>query len=189
MTIFPFDGILNTVKKVQTKAQGDVKGKNMRIPTIYLETTIFNFPFTDDAPQYRADTLRLFEEIKAGKFKPFTSEYVLDELEETKDVEKLNKMKNLITANNISVLLGNDETIRLANLYIKTGAIPEKYSTDALHIAAASVAGLDYIISLNFKHIVKHKTIIETEFINTREGYKRVFIHTPAEVIEHEEDD
>jgi hypothetical protein len=53
----------------------------LRIPTIYLETTIFNFPFADDAPQYKADTLQLFAEIKAGKFKPFTSEYVTRELE------------------------------------------------------------------------------------------------------------
>ena len=37
----------------------------MRAPTIYLETTIFNFPFADDAPQYRDDTLPLFAEIKA----------------------------------------------------------------------------------------------------------------------------
>jgi hypothetical protein len=36
----------------------------MRVPAIYLETTIFNFPFVDDAPQYRSDTLELFEEIK-----------------------------------------------------------------------------------------------------------------------------
>ena len=32
-----------------------------RIQTIYLETTIFNYPFADDAPQYKADTLRLFK--------------------------------------------------------------------------------------------------------------------------------
>jgi rRNA-processing protein FCF1 len=69
----------------------------MRVPTIYLETTIFNFPFTDDAPQYRNETLKLFAEIKAGKFKPFTSEYVVQELESTKDTGKLEKMKALIT--------------------------------------------------------------------------------------------
>jgi len=40
----------------------------MRIPSVYLETTIFNFPFADDAPQYRDDTLQLFREIRAGKF-------------------------------------------------------------------------------------------------------------------------
>jgi hypothetical protein len=49
----------------------------LRIPTVYLETTIFNFPFTDDAPHYKEDTLKFFAEIKAGKFRPFTSEYVI----------------------------------------------------------------------------------------------------------------
>ena len=56
----------------------------MEIPKIYLETTIFNFPFVD-APELRADTLRLFEEIRAGKFKPYTSEYVIQELEASTD--------------------------------------------------------------------------------------------------------
>ena len=157
-----------------------------RIPTIYLETTIFNFPFADDAPQYRDEARRLFKEIKAGKFRPFTSEYVLDELGDTKDTEKLKEMKSLIADNKVEVLSGNDEAIRLANLYVADGVVPEKYSTDALHIAAATVAGLDFIISLNFRHIVKHKTIIQTEIINAREGFKRVFIYTPAEVIDHE---
>jgi len=62
-----------------------------------------------------------------------------------------------------------------------------KYFTDALHIAAVTVAGLDFIVSLNFRHIVKRKTIIETEIINAREGFRRVFIHTPAEVIDYAE--
>ncbi|MDR2964449.1 MAG: hypothetical protein LBU88_01590 [Treponema sp.] len=159
----------------------------LRIPKIYLETTIFNFPFASDAPQYRADTLRLFAEIKSGKFRPFTSEYVLDELEETKDPEKLKEMKALIIDNKVEVIPGNDEIIRLADLYIAEGVIPKKYSPDALHIAAATIANLDYIISLNFRHIVKHKTIIQTEIINAREGFKRVFIHAPAEVLEHDE--
>jgi predicted nucleic acid-binding protein len=159
-----------------------------KIPSIYLETTIFNFPFADDAPHYQSDTKCLFAEIKAGKFKPFTSEYVIDELEDTQDAEKLKNMKALIAEHRIEVLPGNDEIIRLAGQYTTLGVIPEKYATDALHIAAAAVAGLDYIISLNFRHIVKHKTIIETEIINAREGYKRVFIHTPAEVTDNEED-
>jgi len=159
----------------------------MRVPTIYLETTIFNFPFADDAPQYRADTLRLFAEIKAGKFRPFTSEYVTQELESTKDTKKLEQMKALIADHGIALIPVSEEIKRLADVYVTAGVIPEKYSTDALHIAAATVAGLDYIVSLNFRHIVKHKTIFETEVINTREGFKRVFIHTPAEVIDHEE--
>jgi len=159
----------------------------MRVPTIYLETTIFNFPFAGDAPQYQADTKRLFAEIKAGKFRPFTSEYVTLELDSTKDAGKLERMKALIADYGITVISVSEEAERLAGVYVKAGIIPERYETDALHIAAATVAGLDYIVSLNFRHIVKHKTIFETEVINTREGFKRVFIHTPAEVIDHDE--
>jgi len=159
----------------------------MRVPSIYLETTIFNFPFANDAPQYQADTKRLFAEIKTGKFKPYTSEYVPRELEITKDAEKLKKMKALISDYGITVIPANPEIERLADVYVSTGIIPAKYATDALHIAAATVVGLDYIVSLNFRHIVKHKTIIETEIINAREGFKRVFIHAPAEVIDHDE--
>jgi predicted nucleic acid-binding protein len=158
----------------------------MRKPTIYLETTIFNFPFVDDAPQYKTDTLRLFAEIKAGKFKPYTSEYVTAELDRTRDFEKMKQMKALINDYNITVIQASEETEQLANVYVTAGIIPKRYEADALHIAAATVAGLDYIISLNFRHIVKHKTIFETEFINIREGFKRIFIHTPAEVIEHD---
>ena len=157
----------------------------MRTPKIYLETTIFNFPFVEDAPQYRADTLKLFEEIMAVRWKPFTSIYVMRELENTKDIERRSKMQALVTTYGITVLDPSDEIARLANIYISSGIIPARFPDDALHIATASVYEIDYIISLNFQHIVKHKTIIETELINAKEGYKRVFIHAPAEVIEN----
>jgi len=157
-----------------------------KTPAVYLETTIFNFPFADDAPQYRADTLRLFEEIKAGKFRPFTSEYVKRELEAAPESMREERLR-LIKEYSVEVLPASDEAEHLANLYIKEGVIPEKHLADALHIAAVTVAGLDFIISLNFRHIVKRKTIIETEIINAREGFRRVFIHTPAEVINYEE--
>jgi hypothetical protein len=103
------------------------------------------------------------------------------------DLEKLGKMKAIIADYGVTVLPGNNEILRLADVYVSVGVIPEKFSADAVHIATATVTGLDFIVSLNFKHIVKHKTIIETEIINAREGYKRVFIHTPAEVIDHDE--
>jgi hypothetical protein len=97
-------------------------------------------------------------------------------------------MKALITDYRVQVLPASDEIKRLAGVYITEGVIPERYSADALHIAAATAHNLDFIVSLNFQHIVKHKTIIETEIINAREGYRRVFIHTPAEVIDYGKD-
>ena len=45
----------------------------MRVPRVYLETTMLNFYFADDAPDKRQDTLQMFEEIKNGKYDPYTS--------------------------------------------------------------------------------------------------------------------
>jgi hypothetical protein len=51
------------------------------------------------------------------------------------------------------------EAERLASLYTALGAVPVGFYTDALHIAMTTVYGLDYIVSLNFQHIVREWTI------------------------------
>ena len=155
----------------------------MEKPKIYLETTMFNFPFADDAPQYQADTLRLFEEIKAGKFQPYTSEYVIRELDATTNEDKRTRMKKLIEDYGVIFLEQCDEAERLASVYIAEEAVKPSYPADALHIAAATVYKLDFIVSLNFQHILRRKTIELTELINYRMGYKKVGIYSPGEVI------
>jgi predicted nucleic acid-binding protein len=158
----------------------------MKVPRIYLETTIFNFYFADDAPERKRDTLKLFEEIKAGKYEPFTSIFVLDEIKEAPE-PKRSQMSDLITKYNVLNLPANNEVERLAEIYVREGIIPAKYETDALHIAAATVHGLDFIVSYNFKHIVKRKTIIMTGVVNARENYNELGIFSPTEVIENDD--
>jgi hypothetical protein len=67
----------------------------MRIPKVYLETTVFNFFFADDAPDKKQDTLQFFKEISEGKYIPYTSDYVLQELKRASD-EKQSLMLPLI---------------------------------------------------------------------------------------------
>ena len=70
--------------------------------------------------------------------------------------------------------------------YIAENALPQGSQTDARHIATAAVNDLDKIISLNFRHIVKEKTIRSTSAINMLLGYKTIEIKTPMEVIDDE---
>ncbi len=81
----------------------------------------------------------------------------------------------------------DDETTRLARLYVSEGIIPEKYITDAVHIASTTVNDLDFIVSYNFKHIVKLKTMTMTEIVNLREHYRKIGIYSPTEVVEYDE--
>ena len=96
-------------------------------------------------------------------------------------------MIELISQYDMIFLEQNDEAERLANIYVTEGVIPEKFYADAVHIAVATVSDLDFIVSFNFRHIVKRKTMTMTEGINIREGYKRIGIHSPTEVIESDE--
>ena len=157
----------------------------MRTPRIYLETTLFNFFFADDAPEKKQDTIKLFQEIKDGKYIPYTSDAVLEELEKASS-EKFKQMSSLISQYSIISLPVTEEAKRLADIYVSEGVIPEKYPTDALHIALSTVNDLDYIVSYNFRHIVKLKTITMTESINLRENYKRIGIFSPTEVIDYD---
>lgn len=157
----------------------------MKTPKIYLETTVFNFYFADDAPEKKMDTLKLFEEIKAGKYVPYTSDAVLDELGKATK-EKFDQMVELISQYSMITLPIKEDAKKLAAMYMNECVIPEKYPTDALHIAVATVNDLDYVVSYNFKHIVKLKTITMTESINLRENYKRIGIYSPTEVVEND---
>jgi predicted nucleic acid-binding protein len=156
----------------------------MRIPKIYIETTLFNYYFDTDRDAH-ADTVTLFEECAAGMFEPYTSLYVISELEDAPP-DKRDKMLALMNKYNIIVLAASEEADNLARRYITKGALPNGSLADASHIAIASVHDLDMIISLNFKHIVREKTIRLTGAINKLSNYKRIDIHTPMEVIDDE---
>ena len=156
----------------------------MRKPKIYLESTIYNHFFDTDRDAHIA-TVKLFGEIKAGKYEAYTSLYVTNELENAEE-PKRSKMLDLNTEYNIKVLGVEDEAERLAEIYVNEGVIPARFTYDALHISCATVNDLDYVFSLNFKHINKLKTKTMTSVINVREGYRQVIIASPMEVGEDE---
>jgi hypothetical protein len=157
----------------------------MYIPKLFLETTMFNFYFYGKGKEKQVYTERLFTDIAAGKYKAYTSDYVIDELKKD-TTERFNAMYSLVGKYNIDVLPSDAESTRLGALYIAKGIIPEKYDDDALHIAAATVNGLDFVISYNYNHIVKLKTIIGTGLINRREGYQQVSLSTPKEILDYD---
>jgi len=157
----------------------------MRKPEIYLESTIYNHYFDTDREAHTA-TVKLFKEIQAGKYEAYTSLYVTDELEKAEE-PKRSKMLGLNTEYNIKVLGVEDDAEQLADIYVKEGIIPARFTYDALHIAVATTNNLEFVFSLNFKHINKVKTKIMTSIINIREGYRPVTIASPMEVVEDDE--
>jgi len=158
----------------------------MKKLALYLDTSVISFALSEDiSDDDRNITLKLIDEINKGRYKGSISEVVIRELGNTRDLVKRGELFKLVENVELSdVLTVNEEVDRVADKYIEEGIIPAVYRDDALHIALASVKGLDILVSWNFKHLVKHKTRIEVTGVNTLLGYKAIDICTPWEVIE-----
>ncbi len=152
---------------------------------VYLDTSIFNFAIsTQNVLLEKEATLKLFEEIRAGKFAPYISRVTLDEILRTTDKKRCDGLVEIVEKMSPEELLVTEEVVLLANRYIEAKIIPAKERNDALHIAVAVVYNLDVIVSWNFGHMVKLKTRREVPAINTLMGYKNIEICSPLEVIE-----
>ena len=74
------------------------------------------------------------------------------------------------------------EAEEVAAAYIADRAIGARMRADALHIALATVARVDVLVSWNFKHIVNLKQIHAYNALNLKRGYPLLEIRTPREV-------
>ena len=151
----------------------------IRKPKVYWDTSVISALFDKWNPDRQELTEIFFNSIE--NFEPFISEITMTEIEETNDV-KLRK-KLIEKAQKFTLLNITDDDEKLAKLYVQNGAIPENYSEDAFHIAIAVVNEMDYLLSWNFKHIVRLKTKEIVKMVNTLNNFRYLEILTPPELL------
>ncbi len=84
----------------------------------------------------------------------------------------------------IPILSVSDEALGFAEKLMHQLRLPKKAAEDALHIALATVAELDYLISWNCRHIA-HAHIAHDAFTFAQtQGYAGTLICTPQALIE-----
>jgi len=147
---------------------------------IYLETSVINFLFAEDAPEKKRITEEFFSVIE--EYEVFISDLVLLEIEQAQE-QKKKLLLNIIKKYKMRALESSDKIENLAQIYVNEGIIPKKYINDALHIALATKYKMDAIISWNLTHIVKLKTKFQVKKINEKLKEKDVIICTPEEMV------
>ncbi len=81
---------------------------------------------------------------------------------------------------------GDDDAIEtLARQLIEGHALPEKETTDALHIAAAAMAGVDVLLTWNCRHMANPHTLPKTREILGRAGYVCPQVMTPKTFLDN----
>jgi predicted nucleic acid-binding protein len=120
-------------------------------------------------------------ENERGKYELFISEMVLREAREG-DPDEITK--RLTAVADVPLVDLTDEIARLADQILKRGILPVKAARDAVHIAAATVHRMDYLLTWNFKHIANAhvRKMIDRIFQNA--GYETPVICTVEEMEE-----
>lgn len=120
--------------------------------------------------------------IEAQKYIPHISDIVLGEIGNTPDKSLRDKLMNAVS--NFTILDATQECKDLALEYISYNIVTQESANDVLHIAIASIFEMDFLISYNFEHIVKVKTIDMITAVNLIKGYKTPRIVIPDEVLD-----
>jgi predicted nucleic acid-binding protein len=148
--------------------------------SLYLDTSIFG-GYYDDI--FMRETRLLFEKIKAGKYNVFISDLVKKELEKSPE-----KVKNLLEDIKYQSIDVTTEYEDLADEYLKEKVVGKTSRDDCIHIAAATINNIDYLVSWNYKHILRAEKVKGYNSVNMKNGYRQLEIHSPREMEVYDDD-
>ena len=149
----------------------------MRLQRVYVDTSVIGGCHDDEFAPWSNG---LMNDFRLGNFRPVVSEVVDAEVRDApgpiQDIyfELLTLEPEFLNA--------TEEAVQLAETYLERQILTAKFLDDALHIALASVAEVDVLVSWNFRHIVHFDKIRLFTAVNIELGYKPLQIYSPREV-------
>jgi hypothetical protein len=144
---------------------------------IYIDTSVFGGCFDEEFQEW---SLSLFELIRSGKYKAVISDISEAELQFAPD--HVRQLRVELGAKHLEVIKLTDEAQALASAYIKERIVTKRSQADTEHIAIATIAQVDLLVSWNFKHIVNYDRIRLYNAVNLKYGYKLLEIRSPRDL-------
>ncbi|MBI5823050.1 MAG: type II toxin-antitoxin system VapC family toxin [Chloroflexi bacterium] len=154
-------------------------------PKVYLETTVISYltsrPSRDIITAAHQQSTQEWWDGRRDKFDVFISQIVIQEAGAGDDEAAERRLEVIESISEIEVL---PEAVSLAQALISSRLVPERAAADALHIAIATVQGMDYLLTWNLKHIAN--ATIRNAITNAcrQQGYEPPIICTPEELME-----
>jgi len=137
--------------------------------------------------EFRQYSRRLLDAFIQGDYTLVLSDLTIRELETAP--EAVRDLLDSVPESNVEVVAISPEVDELAASYIEEGAVSSRMRADALHIALATVARVDVLVSWNFRHIVNLRRIRAYNAVNLKRGYPLLEIRSPRELLGDEQRD
>ncbi|MDX9987360.1 type II toxin-antitoxin system VapC family toxin [Thiothrix unzii] len=153
-------------------------------PTVYIETTIPSYLTAWRSPgllmaAHQEATRNWWENVRLG-YELFISEFVMLECASGNSEAASRRLEAIQGLPELDI---SEQVESLAQKLLSGAALPEKAKLDALHIAVATVHGIDYLLTWNCKHIANAVTRPKIEWICRETGYEPPVICTPLELM------
>lgn len=150
--------------------------------TVYIETSILGYLTARSTKNLiiaaNMEITRDWWELRRNAFTLYTSEAVLDEVAKG---DPAIAVKRLEILSNFPLLDLNQAVQGLAAQFLARSNLPPKAKIDGLHIAAATVHGMDYLLTWNCKHIANAQIQGKIAEISLDFGYVLPVLCTPNE--------
>lgn len=151
--------------------------------TVYIETSILGYltarPSRDIVVAANIQITREWWDTRRSDFQLYSSQAVV---KETSQGDVVMASQRLEILRNFSLLDLNQSVLDLAEQFLERSNLPAKADVDAVHIAAATVHGMDYLLTWNCKHIANAQIQSKLAEISLDLGYELPILCTPYEL-------
>ena len=152
---------------------------------VYIETTVISYltvrPNRDVVIAGHQKITRDWWQTCRKRFDVVASQLVVREASAGDSRAAQERLEKLAT---LTLLEVTEEAVSLAQELLSTGAVPEKATEDALHLAIAVTNGVEYLLTWNCKHLANATMRTKIEDVCRSAGYEPVIICTPEELLE-----
>lgn len=161
-------------------ARGQRAAISRRPLRVYVDTSVFGGVHDDE---FRTPSERFFTAVRSGAFTVLVSEALVVEIQSAPEPVRATFEAH---SAHMEAIETSAEAAALADAYLAAKVVPAAARVDALHVALASVAGADAVVSWNFRHLVQLRRIRGFHAVNVLRGYPLIEIRSPREVIDDE---
>ena len=144
---------------------------------IYADTSVFGGCYDEE---FALESMRLMRDVRHKKYILLLTDMVIAELRDAP--ERVSDIVTSIPIETIERVEITDEVFALRDAYLQAGIVGKRWTDDATHVAAATVARADALVSWNFKHIVRLDKMKLYNQINLLNGYGVLTIISPKEL-------
>lgn len=152
--------------------------------TVYIETSVLGYLTARSTKNLilaaNIEIARDWWETRRSDFILYISQAVLNEVERGDAAIAAQRLEII---RNFPLLELNQDVRDLAAQFLARSNLPLKADVDAIHIAAATVHGLDYLLTWNCKHIANAQIQRKLAKISLDFGYQLPIICTPYELL------